>query len=285
MTATPAVEYPTKPQASVVPNLIAIASGKGGVGKTWVAASLAQALSFSGRRILLVDGDLGLANVDVQLGLEPRADVADAISGRRAFADCVTPAIGGAGARGGFDVLAGRSGSAVLSQLNPAEWRRLLGGLGALADFYDHAIVDLGAGVDETVVNLAGASAAIYVVLTDEPTSLTDAYALIKRLSQMGVTGRIELAVNMAQDHAEGRRTAETLIRAAQGFLNLALPVAAVIRRDPKVRDAIRRQQPFLSRHPQAPAAADVVAWAEDLSSKPAAAPARPALRIAAAAR
>jgi flagellar biosynthesis protein FlhG len=285
MTAQPVSANSAITAASAIPNLNAIASGKGGVGKTWAAASLAQALSFSGRRILLIDGDLGLANVDVQLGLEPKADVADAISGRKAFADCVTSAMGGAGTRGGFDVLAGRSGSAILSQLNPAEWQRLMRGLSALSGFYDQAIVDLGAGVDDTVINLAGAASTVYVVLTDEPTSLTDAYALIKRLSQVGAAGHVELVVNMAQDHAEGRRTAEALIRAAQGFLNLALPVAAVLRRDPKVRDAIRRQQPFVSRHPQAPAAADIAAWAEDLIRKASAAPARPLLRIASAAR
>ncbi|HAH09600.1 MAG TPA: cobyrinic acid a,c-diamide synthase, partial [Alphaproteobacteria bacterium] len=87
-------------QQPIARNLIAIASGKGGVGKTWAAATLSQALSFSGRRMLLIDGDLGLANVDVQLGLQPGSDLADAISGRKAFADAVTPVAGGAGAKG-----------------------------------------------------------------------------------------------------------------------------------------------------------------------------------------
>lgn len=250
---------------ATIPNLIAIASGKGGVGKTWAAITLAQALSYSGHRVLLADGDLGLANVDVQLGLSPQADLADAIAGLRPFADCTTPAVGGAGTRGGFDVLAGRSGSAVLANLNPDEWTRLLRGLSALSAFYDTAIADLGAGVDGAVMNLALSAGKILIVLTDEPTSMTDAYAVIKRLSQSGRGGNIELLINMAQDHAEGRRTAATLIRAAQGFLNLELPVAGVVRKDAKVRDAIRRQTTLLSRHPQSPAAADISGLAEEI--------------------
>jgi flagellar biosynthesis protein FlhG len=256
----------TPSKLSTIPNLIAVASGKGGVGKTWAAISLGQALSYSGQRVLLIDGDLGLANVDVQLGLSPQADLADAIAGRKAFTDCVTPACGGAGSRGGFDVLAGRSGSAILANLNPEEWTRLVRGIGAMSAFYDFAIADLGAGVDGAVMNLASSASKILVVLTDEPTSMTDAYALVKRLSQLGCGGQIEIAVNMAQDHAEGRRTAATLMRAAQGFLNLELPVAGVIRRDPKVREAIRRQTPFLTRYPQSAAAADMTAMAEALA-------------------
>jgi flagellar biosynthesis protein FlhG len=273
------------PSTVTIPNLIAIASGKGGVGKTWAAISLAQGLSFNGRRILVIDGDLGLANVDVQLGLSPEADLADAIAGRRPFADCVTPASGGAGTRGGFDVLAGRSGSAVLANLNPEEWTRLVRGAGAISAFYDLAIADLGAGVDGAVMNLAMSAGKIVVVLTDEPTSMTDAYALIKRLSQLGRAGKIELLVNMANDHAEGRRTASTLIRAAQGFLNLELPVAGIVRRDPKVRDAIRRQTPFLARYPQSPAAADIAAWAEDTARNALPAPSQAPFRMAAGQR
>lgn len=258
----------TETSTAIVPKMIAIASGKGGVGKTWVASSLAQAMSFRGQRALLVDGDLGLANVDVQLGLEPARDIADAISGKFAFADCVTTASGGAGTRGGFDVLAGRSGVAILSALSAEEWRRALRGIAALAGFYDVTIVDLGAGVDNTVMNLALSSANIYVVLNDEPTSLTDAYALIKRLSQVGRTQGLSLLVNMATDHTEGRKTAGALQRAAQGFLNMDLPVGGIIRRDAKVREAIRRQQPFLAKFPQSPAAADIVALAEAITTK-----------------
>jgi flagellar biosynthesis protein FlhG len=266
-------------------NLIAIASGKGGVGKTWAAASLAQALGFCGQRTLLIDGDLGLANVDVQLGLSPEGDLADAIAGRRPFTDCVTAVAGGAGARGGFDVLAGRSGSAVLANLNPEEWSRMLRGVAAMSGFYDTVIADLGAGVDAAVITLAQSAGAVYVVVTDEPTSMTDAYALIKRLSQAGRTSEIKLLVNMANDHAEGRRTAATLIRAAQGFLNLELPVAGIVRRDPKVREAIRRQQPFLARFPQSSAAVDITAMAENVSRSLVSGQARPAIRLLAGQR
>lgn len=275
----------TQSNHPTITNLIAIASGKGGVGKTWAATSLAQGLSFGGQRVLLIDGDLGLANVDVQLGLSPKADLADAIAGHRPFADCVTAACGGAGVRGGFDVMAGRSGSAILANLNPEEWTRLIRGMSAMSAFYDTSIADLGAGVDGAVINLALSAGKILIVLTDEPTSMTDAYALVKRLYQAGRTTRMELVINMAADHAEGRRTAATLVRAAQGFLNMELPVAGVIRKDPKVREAIRRQTPFLSRFPQSFAAADISALAADHSHAPNSGRQNGGLRLAAGQR
>jgi flagellar biosynthesis protein FlhG len=253
------------PLPNRIPNLIAIASGKGGVGKTWAAATLAQALSFAGRRILLIDGDLGLANIDVQLGLEPAGDLIDAIAGRRSFADAVTCAAGGAGVRGGFDVLAGRSGTAALHQLMPPELRRFMRGIAAIGEFYDLALLDLGAGIDDMILEFCKSAQSVLVVLTDEPTSLTDAYALVKRMAQAGRPDGIRIVVNMAQDQSEGRKTAGALIRASQEFLNVQLSVAGVVRRDPKVREAIRRQQPFLSRHPQSPAATDLVAVANGL--------------------
>lgn len=154
-----------------------------------------------------------------------------------------------------------------------------------MSAFYDYAIADLGAGVDNAVMQVALSSGRVFVVLNDEPTSMTDAYALIKRLWQSGRKDGVEIVVNMAQDQSDGRKTAATLIRAAQGFLNIELPVAGVLRRDPKVRDAIRRQQPFLARHPQSMAAVDVAALAEDLVRKAQMMPHRPALKLAAGQR
>ncbi len=238
--------------------LIAVASGKGGVGKTFLSIALAQSFAATGVRTLLLDGDLGLANIDVQLGVTPKGDLLSVISGGLSLADAVTPYDGGAGKRRGFDIIAGRSGNAALRQL-PARELTLLGqSLKMASAAYDRTIVDLGAGLDATMMALAAACGRVLVVLTDEPTSLTDAYALIKLTTQYYPATQIAIAVNMAADEAEGRRSYAALERACVKFLGFAPPLAGIVRRDPLVREAIRAQTPYLTRSATGPAAADI---------------------------
>ncbi|HBJ39433.1 MAG TPA: cobyrinic acid a,c-diamide synthase, partial [Hyphomonas sp.] len=171
-----------RPTPRVAPaSIIAVASGKGGVGKTFMAITLASAFAQAGKRTLLVDGDLGLANVDVQLGIAPETDLAAVIAGWVELDDAVTAVDGGA-ADGGFDVLPGRSGSGALAELPPEEVARLAAGLSALALQYDQVVVDLGAGIEANCMRLARAADKALMVITDEPTSMTDAYAFIKVL-------------------------------------------------------------------------------------------------------
>ena len=133
--------------------LVAIASGKGGVGKTWFAITLSHALARAGRRTLLFDGDLGLANVDIQLGLMPDRDLGAVLTGKLSMRHSVTKY-----PDGGFDILAGRSGSGNLASLPAPRLNRLLAELSSLSELYDHVIMDLGAGVDRTVQLLAGSA-------------------------------------------------------------------------------------------------------------------------------
>ena len=156
-------------------NVVTIASGKGGVGKTWFAITLAHTLARAGRKVLLFDGDLGLANVDIQLGLLPERDLGSVITGKRTLEQCVTPV-----EETGFSVLAGRSGSGSLALLPPQRLTALRDQLLEMSGSYDHVLVDLGAGVDRTVQALTPSMGVALVVVTDEPTSLTDAYAFIK---------------------------------------------------------------------------------------------------------
>jgi flagellar biosynthesis protein FlhG len=236
---------------------MAIASGKGGVGKTWLSITLAHAMVRAGRRVLLMDADLGLANVDVQLGLMPERDLGSVISGRSDVAGAVVrhePT--------GFDVLAGRSGSGALSGLSGQSLEMLLNQLRTEAAAYDVVLLDLSAGLDRTVRRLAAWSDRVLVVATDEPTSLTDAYAVLKLHAADRPDGDARIVVNQARSAAEGQQTYATLRRACETFLHREPKLAGIIRLDPKVRDAIRRQTPLLLRHPNCAAAEDVEALA-----------------------
>ncbi|SLN69623.1 MinD/ParA family protein [Oceanibacterium hippocampi] len=241
-------------------NIVTIASGKGGVGKTVLAISLTHAIAREGRRSLLFDGDLGLANVDVQLGLVPEHDLGAVVAGRLRLADAVTRF-----PEGGFDILAGRSGSGSLAALGRAELQALREDLFALAAGYDAIVLDLGAGIDQPVRALTVPSGPKLVIATEEPTSLTDAYAFIKVTAAQIPGADIRIVVNMATSKAEAQRTYEKLRRACENFLKLSPPLAGIVHRDDKVRDAIRHQTAIFIRHPNSRVASDIEALAQSL--------------------
>ena len=239
--------------------IVAVASGKGGVGKTVFAVTLAHALAKLGRRVLLFDGDLGLANVDIQLGLMPEADLGAVAAGRMSLLD----------ARlhhpdGDFDIIAGRSGSGALSGLAAAALDLLLESVRELTSGYDIVVLDLGAGLDRAVRRMAAYADILLVMATDEPTSLTDAYAVLKLHKADAPGADARLVINQAASVNAGQRTAATLQRACRTFLGRAPELAGIVRRDPHVRDAIRRQSLLLARHPDSQAGADIQAVARD---------------------
>jgi len=239
-------------------NIIAVASGKGGVGKTWFSITLAHALAKMGKRVLLFDGDLGLANVDVQLGLMPKRDLNDVIRGRLGLDRVIQEY-----PEGGFDIVAGRSGQASLSALPSQRLSLLRDQLMDVASEYDVVIADLGAGVDRTVRMLSATASSTFLISTDEPTSLTDAYAFIKLGNAAGMSKNINIVVNMASSKFEGEKTYKTLLKACENFLRISPSLAGIIRADTKVKETIRMQTPILIRSPHSEAAEDAVRVAQ----------------------
>lgn len=246
--------------------LITVASGKGGVGKTWVSTTLAHALAREGRKSLLFDGDLGLANVDIQLGLMPETDLGAVFKGKCALEDAVVPVMADS-SRPLFHVIAGKSGSGAFGALRPEAVAALKSELVEVGYDYDDLILDLAAGIDNAVMGLADHRGRVMVVITPDPTSITDAYAFIKLLRMRQSRARVSVIVNMASDRQEGKRAHATLARATANFLGFEPPLLGVIRQDPHVRDAIRHQTPMLTRHFKSPASEDVIAIARRLIS------------------
>ena len=241
-------------------NMYAIASGKGGVGKTWFSITLAHALAKSGQRVLLFDGDLGLANLDIQLGLMPKQDLSNVVGGRLTLNQAIVEY-----PEGGFDIIAGRSGSGGLANVASSRLQMVSDDLALIAANYDSVLLDLGAGIERTVRQLAHNAQTCIVLLTDEPTSLTDAYAFIKIMHSDRPEIEIKIVTNIVNSTREGERTYNTLLKASQGFLKISPPLLGVIRRDTRVREAIRAQTPLLTRFPNCEAAQDVERIAENL--------------------
>ena len=241
-------------------NMFAIASGKGGVGKTWFSITLAHALSKKRQRVLLFDGDLGLANLDIQLGLMPKQDLSNVISGRLTLNQVIVDF-----PEAGFDIIAGRSGSGGLANIASSRLQMVGDDLALLSANYDTVLMDLGAGIERTVRQLAHNAKTCIVLLTDEPTSLTDAYAFIKIMRADRPEIEIKIVTNVVNSTREGERTYNTLLKACQGFLKISPQLLGVIRRDTRVREAIRSQTPLLTRFPNCEAAHDVERIAENL--------------------
>lgn len=249
-------------QHSAAQNIIAIASGKGGVGKTWLAITLSQLFARSGRQVLLFDGDIGLANVDVQLGLTPKKDLSLTLRGNTPLRDVITHS------DYGFDIIAGRSGSTTLANLSGEKLHTIKSELLGLAKDYDYMLIDLGAGIEQYAQFMASLASRCIVVVTDEPTSLTDAYAFIKLCTTKLQKTEINIVINQAATHKDGARTYDALSKACSSFLNFSPPLLGIIRKDNKVRDAIRAQSPIVEKSPHTTAATDAAAISIKLLQK-----------------
>jgi flagellar biosynthesis protein FlhG len=254
------------PQPRLAPApVIAIASGKGGVGKTWLSVTLACLYARQGKRTLLIDGDLGLANADIQLNVSPLYDITSVLAGHVAAEVAVTPIYHGAG-RGGFDLLAGHSRSGKLANPTDAEIAQLIQEIAVLAQRYDRVVLDLPAGVDRATMRLARSADRVLVVTTEDPPAMTDAYAFIKVFQPETQARTPLLTVNMAEKRLSGRRIYDQLAKACETYLNVRPPLAGIIQRDPAVIDSIRARTALPIRHTRSAALDDAIRVAESLA-------------------
>ena len=232
------------PDARETGRLIAVLGGKGGVGKTNVATNLAVAAAGLGARVLLVDGDLGLANVDVLLGLTPRATSAEILSGDSDFdsAQLVGPA--------GLHVIPAASARMDLASSRPAQLKRLLAPLLAAGFRYDLVLIDIGSGVSAQVASLASVCDLAFLVTTPEPTSVTDAYGTLKVLRSVVPELRVELLVNIARDELEALATHRQLEQVGQRFLGHKIPLRGYLNRDPRLAEAVAAQRAVVEAFP-----------------------------------
>ncbi len=229
--------------------VIAITGGKGGVGKTNLAVNLSMALAEQRRRVMLLDADLGLANVDVLLGLKPKHTLADVLNGNASMLDVVV------NGPGGVRIVPASSGIQHMANLNSHEHAALINGFGELGDQVDVMVVDTAAGISSNVVNFVRACQEVIVVVCDEPSSITDAYALIKIMNTEYAMTRFQVVANMCRSAQEGSRLFQKLNLTCERFLDVTLQYLGHIPFDESVRSAVQKQTPLLQFAPRSKAA------------------------------
>lgn len=236
-----------EPASSV--RTLAVTSGKGGVGKTNVSANLAVALAGMGKRTLLLDADLGLANIDVVLGLQPKYTLADLVDGHCTLEEVIIEG------PNGVLVVPAASGRRHMAELQPSEHVGLVNAFSELERDLEVLVIDTAAGITDSVLTFCQAAQDTVVVVCDEPASITDAYALIKVLSRERGVDRIQVVANMARDANEGRHLYEKLVRVCEKFLtDVSLNYLGCVPQDDWLRLAVQRQQPVVKLYPAAPA-------------------------------
>ena len=226
--------------------VLAITSGKGGVGKTNIAANLSVCMAAENQRVILMDADLGLGNLDVLMGIQSRYNLSHVVSGKRTLEEIMQ--VG----PNGVEVLYGGSGIEALANLGTFQRQRLLEEMQGLEGRSDLILIDTGAGIHSTVISFCLAADHTLVVTTPEPTAITDAYAMIKVLATKNYTGRISLLVNMAHSLTEGKKVYRQIADVASRFLNVGVYEAGVLCRDENLVQAVRRRDLVVQAFPKA---------------------------------
>ena len=229
--------------------VIAVASGKGGVGKTNVSVNLSMAMLEAGKDVLLLDADLGLANVDLLLGLHSEYNLSHVISGERTIEEIIVDG------PQGLKIVPASSGTQMMSELTPAQHAGVIRAFSEINTPVDVLVVDTAAGISDSVVSFTKASNEVIVVVCNEPTSLTDAYALMKVLNEDHGVHRFNILANMIRSPKEGLNLFAKLSRVTDQYLDVTLDYLGAIPNDDYLVKAVKRQQAVTQAFPQSPSA------------------------------
>lgn len=242
--------------------VVTVTSGKGGVGKTNLTTNLALALAELGQKVLVWDADLGLANIDVLLGLKTEASIHHLLAGEKTLEEIIVPG------PNGILIMPAASGILELSEISEGQKARLLSEFDDFSGDLDFLLIDTAAGIGSNVIYFNLASQERLVVVTNEPTSITDAYALMKVLYTRYQQKNFHLVPNQVSGAREARKVFELLARVADQHLpQISLNLLGWVPKDEAVLKAVRRQEPFILSAPDSPAARQVVSLARNLSS------------------
>lgn len=239
---------------------LAVTSGKGGVGKSNIAVNLSICLVARGLRVTLVDVDLGLANADLLMNLQPRFTLAHVLNGVRSLAEVTMEG------PGGVKFIPGASGLNELANLSEFDRQNLISQLRTLETSTDMVVFDCGAGISRNVLSFALASDEVLVVTTPQPPAITDAYATIKSLEREKFSGKTSLFVNMADDRTEAAATFERIAGVAKKFLNYSVANGGYMLHDRAVELAVRQREPLVLKYPASKASSCLAAAANDLA-------------------
>ncbi len=242
--------------------MISVTSGKGGVGKTNIAANLAYLLSMINKRTMILDADAGLANIDVILGINSPYNLSHVLNGEKLLAETLVEG------PGGIKILASASGMPEMTDLSRGQKLTLIDELNSLNDSLDYILIDTGAGISSNVMYFNMAAKEIIVVTSPEPTALTDAYALIKVLYQRHAKKRFRLIVNMVRNPSEAKEVYKRLSNATDQFLNLTIEYLGYVLLDEKVKQAVLQQKAVAEIYPNSPATRCLARIAEKIGSE-----------------
>lgn len=226
-------------------SVIAITSGKGGVGKSNIAVNLAIKMTEAGKQVVLLDADLGLANADVLCNIDLPCNLSHVIARKKDLRDVMVQG------PGGFSLIGGASGLARMADLTEGDRQRLVAALDELEERFDVILIDTGAGISPNVLSFARAADHVLVVTTPEPPAITDAYAVIKVLSRDGLERRVSLLVNQARSIAEARLVHDRIAKVARQFLGVTIYDAGYVPHDEQVAQSVRKRVPFLISNPR----------------------------------
>lgn len=248
------------PRPGAPAQVVAVASGKGGVGKTALVASLAVASARGGRRVLAVDGDLGLANLDLAFGIRPARTLLHVLQGECSVDDIIVPA------PGNVSVLPAGHGRFELANMSATEQQRLFDAMDHVADRFDLVLIDTGAGIAMNSLALAGAAQHVLLVATPDPTSMVDAYGFVKVLSSRAGVRDVHLVANMVRDAAEGELLYQRLAGLLDRFLGVGLHMLGAVVADHALARSVRSSVPVLLQSPYAASSACMLSIARKLS-------------------